>query len=45
MTSSTGQPVIKILTLPDISRSKANQTMQFAHLVEQDMGNIFTEKS
>ena len=31
--------------LPNISRSKGNQTMEFRQLIECDMRNIFLEKS
>ena len=31
--------------LPDISRSKGNQTMTFGQLIEYNMRNIFLEKS
>ena len=31
--------------LPNISRSKGNQTMKFGQLVEYNMMNIFLEKS
>ena len=31
--------------LPNISRSKANQTMKFGQLIEYDLTNIFVEKS
>ena len=31
--------------LPNISRSKDNQTMKFGHLIEYNMRNIFVEKS
>ena len=31
--------------LPNISRSKDNQTMKFGHLIEYNMRNIFLEKS
>ena len=29
--------------LPNISRSKVNQTMKFGRLIDYDMGNIFFE--
>ena len=32
-------------TLPNISRSKGNQTMRFGQLIEYNMKNIFLEKS
>ena len=31
--------------LPNISRSKGNQTMKFGQLIEYNMRNIFLEKS
>ena len=31
--------------LPNISRSKGNQTMKFGHLIEYNMRSIFLEKS
>ena len=31
--------------LPNISRSKGNQTMKFGQLIEYDMRNAFVEKS
>ena len=31
--------------MPDISRSKDNQTMKFSQLIEHNMRNIFLEKS
>ena len=45
MTSQPGQPTIAIHILPNISRSKGNQTMKFGQLVEYQMRNIFLEKS
>ena len=30
--------------LPNLSRSKCNQTMKFGQLIEYDMRNIFLEK-
>ena len=32
-------------TLPNISRSKDNQTVKFGQLIEYNMRNIFVEKS
>ena len=32
-------------TLPNISRSKGNQTMRFGQLIEYNMRNIFVGKS
>ena len=31
--------------LPNISRSKDNQTMKFGHLIEYNIRNLFIEKS
>ena len=45
MTSQPGQQTIAIHILPNISRSKGNQTMKFGQLIEYDMRNIFVEKS
>ena len=45
MTSQPGEQTIPINTLPNISRSKANQTMKFGQLIEYNMRNIFLEKS
>ena len=45
MTSQTGQQIITIHILSNISRSKGNQTMKFDPLIEYNMINIFTEKS
>ena len=36
---------IAINILPNISRSKCNQTMKFAQLIEYNMENIFLKKS
>ena len=44
MTSQTGQQIIVIHILSNISRSKGNQKMQFGQLIEYDMRNIFLEK-
>ena len=43
----TTQPEKQIITthiLPDISRSKGNQTVKFGQLIEHNMRNIFPEK-
>ena len=45
MTSQTGQQVIAIQILSNISRSKNNETMKFGQFVEQNMSNFFLEKS
>ena len=44
MTSQTGQQIITRHILPNISRSKDNQTMKFAQLMEYTMKNIFLQK-
>ena len=41
MTSPTGQQIIAIHILPNISRSKINQTKKFDQLIEYNMGSIF----
>ena len=45
MTSQSGKQTIVIHILPNISRSKANQTMKFGQLIEYNLRNIFLEKS
>ena len=45
MTSQRGLQTIAIHILPNISRSKGNQTMKFDQLIEYNMRNIFVEKS
>ena len=45
MTSQTGKQIITIHILPNISRSKGNQTMELGQLIENNMVNIFLEKS
>ena len=37
--------IIVIHVLPNISRSKGNQTIKFGQLIEYKIGNIFLEKS
>ena len=44
MTSQPGLQKIAIHILPNISRSKGNQTMKFGQLIEYNMRNIFVEK-
>ena len=44
MTSQTGQQIITIHILPNILRSKRNETMKFGQLIEYKMRNIFLEK-
>ena len=44
----TSQPDLQTIAkhiLPNISRSKSNQTMKFGQLIECNMRNIFLEKS
>ena len=45
MTSQPGKQIIAIHTLPNISRSKNNQTMKYGQLIDCNMKNIFLEKS
>ena len=45
MTSQPGKQTIAIHILPNISRSKGNQTNKFGQLIEHIMRNIFLEKS
>ena len=45
VTSQRGQETITIHKLPNISRSKGNQTMKFGQLIEYNVRNIFVEKS
>ena len=45
MTSQPGWQTIAMHILPNISRSKGNQTMKFGQLIEYNMRNIFLEKS
>ena len=45
MTSQPSQQTILIHILPNITRSKGNQTMKFRQLIECNMRNIFLEKS
>ena len=45
MTPQTGKQINAIHILPNISRSKGNQTMKFGQLIEYNMRNIFLEKS
>ena len=43
--SQSGKQTIAINIVPNISRSKGNQTMKFSHLIEYNMKDIFLEKS
>ena len=45
VTSQPDKQTIVIHILPNISRSKGNQTMEFGQLIEHSMRNIFLEKS
>ena len=45
MTSRLGKQAIAIHILPNISRSKDNQTMKFGQLIEYNKGKSFLEKS
>ena len=45
MTPQPGKQTIAIHILPNISRSKGNQTMKFGQLTEFNMKNIFLKKS
>ena len=45
MTSQTGKQAFAIQILPNVSRSKGNQTRKFGHLIEYNMRNLFVEKS
>ena len=45
MTSQTIQQIIIIHMLSNISRSKGNQTMDFGQMTENNMRNVFIEKS
>ena len=45
MTSQHGSQTTTIHILPNISRSKDNQTIKFSHVIEYDMRNIFRQIS
>ena len=45
MTSQPGKQTIAIHILPNISRSKGNQTTKFGQFIEDNMRNIFLENS
>ena len=45
MTSQPGEQTIAIHILPNISRSKSNQTIKFGQLTEHNMRDIFVIKS
>ena len=44
MASSNGKQILTIHILPNISRTKGNQTMKFGQLIEINVKNIFLEK-
>ena len=43
MTPKSWKQTLAINILPNISRSKANKTMEFGQLIEHNMRNIFLE--
>ena len=45
MTSQLGKQTIAIQILPNISKSKGNQTMKFDKLIKYNIRNIFLDKS
>ena len=45
ITSKLGKQTISIHILPNVSKSKGDQTMKFGHLRECNVRNIFLEKS
>ena len=45
MTSQPGQQAIVIHILPNILRSKGNQTKKFGQFIDYDMRNMFLQKS
>ena len=45
LTSQPGQQTTVIHILPNISRSKDNQTIKFGQLMDCNMKNVFLEKS
>ena len=44
MTSQPGKHTITMHILPNMSRSRGNQTMKFGQLIEFNIRNIFLEK-
>ena len=44
MKSHTGQQIIAIHILPNISTSKDNQTMKFGQLIKYSLRSIFLQK-
>ena len=45
MTPQAGKQTIAIQVLPDISRNKSSQTMEFGKLIKHNITNISPEKS
>ena len=45
MMLQSGTQIIAIHILPNITRSKDNETLKFGQLTEDNMRNIFLEKS
>ena len=45
MMSQSGKQIIAIHILPNITRGKDNETLKFGQLTENNMRNIFLEKS
>ena len=45
MTSQTAKLVIKIHILPNITRREGSQTKKLGQFIENDMKNIFHEKT
>ena len=45
MKTQTGELTIAIHILPNISRSKGNQTIKFGQFIEYNMRTIFLENS
>ena len=43
--SQTGQQIVAVCILPNISRSKGNQVMKFGELTKYSERNIFLQKS
>ena len=45
LTSQPGYETIAMHILPNVSRNKGNQAIEFGELIEYNMRNIFVEKS
>ena len=45
VTSQPGYETITMHILPNVSRNKGNQAIEFGELIEYNMRNIFVEKS